>query len=316
MLHHANGPTVDIFSATVAAAAGCFPLVGKGNKKAVDAAAVEAMRHMLVGAEFGGVVVIGEGEKDDAAMLFNGELIGQGQPIEWDIAVDPVDGTALAASGDEGAVSVMAAAERGQMLDCSEVYYMKKIITGPAGWGVVDIDASPTQNIHALAAALGRDVSEIRVAVIDKPRNADVIAEVLATGAEWLQFAEGDVAMGVAAATDVSGVDMLLGVGGAPEGVATACAVRILGGFMQGRLAPQDVDQLERAMAAGYDLEKKYSLTDLVGGENWIFVLTGITDGLLTKGIEVEGDGLIVQSLVLDSKLGEPQVIDVEVTRQ
>ena len=316
MLHHANGPTVDIFSATVAAAAGCFPLGGKGNKKAVDAAAVEAMRHMLIGAEFGGVVVIGEGEKDDAAMLYNGELIGQGQPIEWDIAVDPVDGTALAASGDEGAVSVMAAAERGQLLDCSAVYYMKKIITGPAGWGVVDIDASPTQNIHALAAALDRDVSEIRVAVIDKPRNADVIAEVLATGAEWLQFAEGDVAMGVAAATDVSGVDMLLGVGGAPEGVATACAVRILGGFMQGRLAPQDVDQLERAMAAGYDLEKKYALTDLVGGENWIFVLTGITDGLLTKGIEVEGDGLIVQSLVLDSKLGEPQVIDVEVTRQ
>ena len=316
MLHHANGPTVDIFSATVAAAAGCFPLVGKGNKKPVDAAAVEAMRHMLIGAEFGGVVVIGEGEKDDAAMLYNGELIGQGQPIEWDIAVDPVDGTALAASGDEGAVSVMAAAERGQLLDCSAVYYMKKIITGPAGWGVVDIDASPTQNIHALAAALDRDVSEIRVAVIDKPRNADVIAEVLATGAEWLQFAEGDVAMGVAAATDVSGVDMLLGVGGAPEGVATACAVRILGGFMQGRLAPQDVDQLERAMAAGYDLEKKYALTDLVGGENWIFVLTGITDGLLTKGIEVEGDGLIVQSLVLDSKLGEPQVIDVEVTRQ
>lgn len=316
MLHHANGPTVDIFSATVAAAAGCFPLVGKGNKKAVDAAAVEAMRHMLVGAEFGGVVVIGEGEKDDAAMLYNGELIGQGQPIEWDIAVDPVDGTALAASGDEGAVSVMAAAERGQLLDCSAVYYMKKIITGPAGWGVVDIDASPTQNIHALAAALDRDVSEIRVAVIDKPRNADVIAEVLATGAEWLQFAEGDVAMGVAAATDVSGVDMLLGVGGAPEGVATACAVRILGGFMQGRLAPQDVDQLERAMVAGYDLEKKYEITDLVGGENWIFVLTGITDGLLTKGIEVEGDGLIVQSLVLDSKLGEPQLIDVEVSRQ
>jgi fructose-1,6-bisphosphatase II len=181
---------------------------------------------------------------------------------------------------------------------------------------VVDIDASPTQNIHALAAALDRDVSELRVAVIDKPRNADVIAEVLATGAEWLQFAEGDVAMGVAAATTVSGVDMLLGVGGAPEGVATACAVRILGGFMQGRLAPQDVDQLERAMVAGYDIDKKYELTDLVGGQHWVFVLSGITDGLLTKGIEIEGDGLIVQSLVLDSKLGEPQVIDVEVTRQ
>ena len=315
MLHHANKPTVDIFSATIAAAAGCYPLVGKGNKHAVDAAAVEAMRHMLVGAEFGGQVVIGEGEKDDAPMLYNGELIGQGQPIEWDIAVDPVDGTALAASGAEGAVSVMAAADRGAMLDCSQVYYMKKIITGPAGWGVVDLDASPTQNIHALASALDKDVSEIRVAVIDKPRNQDVIAEVQATGAEWLQFAEGDVAMGVAAATEESGVHMLLGVGGAPEGVATACAVRILGGFMQARLAPQTVDQLEQAMVAGYDLERKFGLTDLVGGENWIFVLTGITDGLLTRGIVPDGDGLILQTLVLDSKLGEPQLIEVEVSR-
>ena len=315
MLHHANKPTVDIFSATIAAAAGCYPLVGKGNKHAVDAAAVEAMRHMLVGAEFGGQVVIGEGEKDDAPMLYNGELIGQGQPIEWDIAVDPVDGTALAAGGAEGAVSVMAAADRGAMLDCSQVYYMKKIITGPAGWGVVDLDASPTQNIHALAAALDKDVSEIRVAVIDKPRNQDVIAEVQAAGAEWLQFAEGDVAMGVAAATEESGVHMLLGVGGAPEGVATACAVRILGGFMQARLAPQTVDQLEQAMVAGYDLERKYGLTDLVGGENWIFVLTGITDGLLTRGIVPDGDGLILQTLVLDSKLGEPQLIEVEVSR-
>lgn len=315
MLHHANQPTVDIFSATIAAAAGCYPLVGKGNKHAVDAAAVEAMRHMLVGAEFGGIVVIGEGEKDDAPMLYNGELIGQGQPIEWDIAVDPVDGTALAASGAEGAVSVMAAAERGAMLDCSQVYYMKKIITGPAGWGVVDIDASPTQNIHALAAALGKDVSEVRVAVIDKPRNQDVIAEVQAAGAEWLQFAEGDVAMGVAAATSESGVDMLLGVGGAPEGVATACAVRVLGGFMQARLAPQTVDQLEQAMVAGYELDRKYALTDLVGGENWVFVLTGITDGLLTRGIVPDGDGLVLQTLVLDSKLGEPQLIEVEVGR-
>ena len=315
MLHHANKPTVDIFSATIAAAAGCYPLVGKGNKHAVDAAAVEAMRHMLVGAEFGGQVVIGEGEKDDAPMLYNGELIGQGQPIEWDIAVDPVDGTALAATGAEGAVSVMAAADRGAMLDCNQVYYMKKIITGPAGWGVVDLDASPTQNIHALAAALDLDVSELRVAVIDKPRNQDVIAEVQATGAEWLQFAEGDVAMGVAAATEESGVHMLLGVGGAPEGVATACAVRILGGFMQARLAPQTVDQLEQAMVAGYDLDRKFGLTDLVCGENWIFVLTGITDGLLTRGIVPDGDGLILQTLVLDSKLGEPQLIEVEVSR-
>jgi fructose-1,6-bisphosphatase II len=315
MLHNANQPTVDIFAATIAAAAASFPLVGRGNKFAVDMAAVDAMRQMLIGADFGGVVVIGEGEKDSAPMLFNGEVIGQGQPIEWDIAVDPIDGTALAAAGIEGAVTVMAASRRGTMLDCSEVFYMKKLITGPAGHGVVDIDRSVAANVASLAAELGKDASELRVAVIDKPRNEDVIAQVQAAGAQWVQFAEGDVAMGVAAATEDSGIDMLLGVGGAPEGVATACAVRVLGGFMQARLAPQDVDQIERAMAAGYDLERKFEVEELVGGEDLVFVLTGITDGLLTRGIRAEGDGLVLQTLVLDSELVQPHVLEVEVAR-
>jgi fructose-1,6-bisphosphatase II len=209
----------------------------------------------------------------------------------------------------------MAASRRGTMFDCSEVFYMKKLITGPAGHGVVDIDRSVAANVASLAAALGKDVGDLRVAVIDKPRNEDVIAEVQSAGAQWVQFAEGDVAMGVAAATADSGIDMLLGVGGAPEGVATAVAVRVLGGFMQARLAPQTVDEIERAMAAGYDLERKFAAQELVGGEDLVFVLTGITDGLLTRGIQVDGDSLVLQTLVLDSELGEPHVLEVEVSK-
>lgn len=317
MAHDEIGsPTLDLLAATVSAAAASWPLVGAGDKNGVDQLAVDAMRGCLREADFTGVVVIGEGEKDEAPMLFNGEVVGQiGLTPKWDIAVDPIDGTALAADNLEGSVSVMAAAERGALLDCSNVYYMQKLVTGADGIGVCDIDMTATQNIQALAAAKDIPVADLRVAVINKDRNRDLIAEVEASGATWVRFEEGDVAMAVAAATDDSGVDMLLGVGGAPEGVATACAIRVLGGHMQARLAPADADEIERAMVSGYDLTKKYELQDLAGGSRWIFVLTGVTDGLLVRGIREADEALEVQTFVLDSALEEGQILDVRVER-
>jgi fructose-1,6-bisphosphatase II len=313
-LTNANQPTADILAATVAAAAGAWQHVGSGDKLAVDGAAVDAMRSTLGTARFGGIVVIGEGEKDEAPMLFNGEHIGHPEvlavSVDWDIAVDPVDGTRLAAEGVPGAVAVMAAAERGSMLESSEVYMMKKIVSGAAARGVLDLDASPAENIRALALALGKPVSELRVAVINKARNFELIAQVQEAGAQWVRFDEGDIAMAVAAATPNSGVDMMLGLGGSPEGVVAAVAVQILGGLMQTRFAPQNSEQISRALAAGYDLEAKFELDDLVSGERFVFVLTGITDGVLARGIRELDSALEVQTFVLDSSLGEPVIID------
>ena len=317
-LDQVGSPTLDLLTATVAAAAAAWPLVGAGDKNGVDQAAVDAMRSSLRDADFTGVVVIGEGEKDDAPMLFNGEVVGAiGATPRWDIAVDPIDGTALAADNIEGAVSVIAAAERGSLLDCSNVFYMQKLVTGSDGIGVCDIDLSATENIRRLAEAKDVPVTDIKVAVINKARNADLIAEVEASGATWVSFDEGDVAMAVAAATDDSGVDMLVGIGGAPEGVATACAVRILGGHMQARLAPSDADEIARALESGYDLEKKYELHDLAAGERLVFILTGVTDGLLVRGIREKRAGVLdVQVFLLDSALDDGQIIDVRVERK
>jgi len=313
-LTNAHQPTADILAATVAAAAAAWPHVGSGDKIAVDGAEVDAMRASLNGAGFAGIVVIGEGEKDEAPMLFNGEIVGHpdvvARSVDWDIAVDPVDGTRLAAEGVDGAVAVMAAAERGSMLASSEVYMMKKIVSGPAGRGVLDIDASASENIIALAKALGKPVDQIRVAVINKARNFELIAQVQESGAEWVRFDEGDIAMAVAAATPGSGVDMMLGLGGSPEGVVAAVAVQILGGFMQTRFAPQNSEQIARALAAGYDLEAKFELDDLVSGERFVFVLTGITDGVLTRGVRHAGTSIQLQTLVLDSALAGSILIE------
>lgn len=306
-LTNANQPTKHIVDATVAAALAAWPHVGSGDKLAVDGAAVDAMRASLQSAGFGGIVIIGEGEKDEAPMLFNGEIVGHPDvvavSVDWDIAVDPVDGTRLAAEGVPGAVAVMAAAERGSMLESSEVYMMKKIVSGPAGRGVLDIDATPAENIAALASALGKDVGDLRVAVINKARNIELIALVQEAGAQWVRFDEGDIAMAVAAATHESGVDLLLGVGGSPEGVVAAVAVQVLGGFMQTRFAPQDADQIARGLAAGYDLDAKFELDDLVSGDRFVFVLTGITDGVLARGIREKEGALEHQTFVLDSAL-------------
>jgi len=314
-LHNAHPPTQDIVAATVAAASGCWHLVGSEDKLAVDGAAVDAMRDSLRGANFGGIVVIGEGEKDEAPMLYNGEKIGSGQAFDWDIAVDPIDGTALAAKNIPGAVSVMAAARRGSMLEAAEVYFMQKIVTGPLGKGVVDLDAPLSVNLLSLAEAMGKEVSELGVAIINKPRNYELIQEVHRMGAKWVRFDEGDIAMAVAAATPGTGVDLLVGLGGSPEGVVTACAIQVLGGFMQTRFAPQDADQISRALTAGYDLEKKFELDDLVSGGDYVFVLTGVTDGILTNGIREVDDEFEVQTFVLDSRLAEARLLSGRVPR-
>ncbi len=314
-LTNANQPTADIVAATTAAAAAAWPWVGLGDKIAVDRAAVDAMRASLSSANFGGKVIIGEGEKDEAPMLFNGELVGHARHIQaedgigWDIAVDPVDGTRLAAEGLAGAVAVLAAAESGGMLESSEVYVMNKIVSGPAGRGVLDLDATVAANVSALAVALGKPVDEVRVAVINKARNFEIIAQVQATGAHWVRFDEGDIAMAVAAAKAGSGVDLLLGMGGSPEAVVAAVAVQILGGFMQTRFAPQNADQISRGLAAGYDLEAKFELNDLASGDRFVFVLTGITDGILARGVRPTESGLELNTFVLDSALPEPVVL-------
>jgi fructose-1,6-bisphosphatase II len=312
-LADAEQPTLDLLAATLAAVSNCWPLVGVGDKDALDKAAVDAMRYSLNLAEIGGVVVIGEGEKDDAPMLFNGEKLGLSETADWDIAVDPVDGTKLAALGVPGAVSVIAASPRGTMLDCHEVYYMKKIVSGPAGIGLLDIDYSVEQNIRLLAKATGREVEDISVAVINKPRNAQVIKDVEATGATWVRFEEGDIAHAVAAAIIGTGIDLLLGVGGAPEGVVTACAIRALRGFMQGALAPQTPDEIERALMAGLPISKKLELEDLVSGHRQIFVMTGITDSPLVDGVRTDGEKEVIQSLIIDSDLPDIRRVDLSV---
>jgi fructose-1,6-bisphosphatase II len=301
-----------LVDAAVAAVAGASHLCGSGDKYGVDAAAVAAMRASLQASGFDGVVVIGEGEKDEAPMLFTGERFGNSSTPKWDIAVDPIDGTALAATGADGAVAVIAVSEHGTMALAPEVFYMQKLVTSAAGKGVVDLDLSPTQNVEALAAVLGKKVSEVRVAVIDKPRNSELIAELQAAGAQWARFAEGDVAQAVVAASTGTDIDILLGVGGNPEGVASAVAVQVLGGFMQGRLAPQTELERGSALAVGLDLERKFELHELVAGGRHIFVMAGFTDGPLTRGFSAEqsnANAINVEVLVLDNALGGARVL-------
>jgi fructose-1,6-bisphosphatase II len=249
-------------------------------------------------------------------MLFNGEILGVSGLIDWDIAVDPIDGTRLAAYRLDGAVSVIAASEPGEMMNCPDVYYMKKLVCGPEGVGVLDIDYSATQNIQNLADALRKPIAELSVAVIDKPVNAELIEEVKASGAHWYRFEEGDIAMAVAAATPGSGVDLLLGVGGNPEGVVAACAVRILGGFMQGVLAPRSIEEIEAALNSGFQLDKKFGLSELVGGTRQVFVMAGVTDGILVEGIKVFSETeMDVQLFVLDTDIEGGRLFTIRVKR-
>ncbi|CAD6007163.1 Fructose-1,6-bisphosphatase, GlpX type [Agreia sp. COWG] len=266
-----------VVRATEAAASACLPLVGSGDKNAVDELAVSAMREALALAPFDGTVVIGEGEKDEAPMLANGERLGTGDGPGVDIAVDPLDGTRLAAEDLPGAIAVIALAPRGSMFDPRDVFYMQKLIAGAAGIGVLDLRLPAAQNASLLADALEKPIDDLVVAVLDKPRHASMVTELRAAGARVRLVGEGDVSIAIAAATPGSGIDAVMGVGGTPEGVIAACAVRSLGGFMQGRMAPQSDAQRSAALAAGHDLGRVFSVEELVTSGRVLLVSTPVT---------------------------------------
>lgn len=295
---------MELVRATEAAAIRATPFIGKGDKNAADGAAVDAMRKFLGTVNFAGVVVIGEGEKDEAPMLYNGEEVGNGYGPACDIAVDPIDGTSLTAAGRSHAISMLAVADRGSMLDASSVFYMDKIVTGHEGIGVVDIRQSVGENIRALAKVKGKPVEEMRIAVLDRPRHEGLIDEIRSAGAGTRIILDGDVAAGINAARHDSRIDMAIGTGGSPEGVATACAIRALGGFIQGRLAPGSQEEIDKGLAAGLKFDHVYEANELVRSDNTFFVATGVTDGELVRGVRRQGDIITTESLVLRSRSG------------
>ena len=295
---------MELVRATEAAAIRAFPFIGRGDKNGADGAAVDAMRKFLGTVDFAGTVVIGEGEKDEAPMLFNGEVVGNGNGPACDIAVDPIDGTSLTAAGRSNAISMIAASDRGTMLDASSVFYMQKLVTDASGIGVVDIRQPVGENIRALAAAKGKTVGEMLIGVLDRPRHAQLIEDIRAAGAGTRLLLDGDVAGGINAASYESRLDMCVGIGGSPEGVATACAIKALGGFIQGIMYPQSDAELERAAAAGLDVEKVYKADDLVRGDNTFFVATAVTDGALGRGVQRKGPIIRTESIVLRARSG------------
>jgi len=303
---------MELVRVTEAAALAAGRWVGRGDKNGADGAAVAAMRSMLSTVSMNGVVVIGEGEKDNAPMLYNGERVGDGTGPKCDVAVDPVDGTTLCAKGQSNALAVLAAADRGTMYDPSAVFYMEKICTGPEAADVVDLRLPVAENIARVAKAKKENPSDITVVMLDRPRHEQLAEEVRATGARLLFISDGDVAGAIMAARANTGVDLMLGTGGTPEGIITACAMKAIGGVIQGRLAPKDDEERQRAIDAGHDLDKVLSTDDLVWGENCFFVATGITDGELLRGVRYRGGGAVTHSLVMRSKSGTVRVIESE----
>lgn len=302
--HPDRNLAMELVRATEAAAIRAYPWIGRGDKLAADGAAVDAMRKFLGTVNFDGVVVIGEGEKDEAPMLYNGEHVGNGRGPACDIAVDPIDGTSLTAAGRQNAISMIAVSDRGTMLDASSVFYMDKIVTGAAGIGIVDIRKPIGENVRALARALGKDVADLRVAVLDRPRHAPLINEIRAAGAGTRLMLDGDVAGGINAARYESRIDMCVGTGGSPEGVATAAAIKALGGFIQGVLAPGSDDERQRGIDAGLKFDYVYEADELVSGKNTFFVATGVTNGELVAGVQRKGPIIRTESVVLRSHSG------------
>jgi fructose-1,6-bisphosphatase II len=301
---------MDLVRVTEAAALAAARWMGRGDKESADGAAVDAMRLMLGTVSMDGVVVIGEGEKDNAPMLYNGEKIGNGQPPEMDIAVDPIDGTTLTSKGMGGALAVVAAAERGTMFDPGPCFYMEKIAVGEEVADVVDIEAPIAENLARLAQARKTKVANITVTILDRPRHDQIVKEVREAGARIAFIQDGDVAGAISAARGGTGVDMLLGVGGTPEGVIAACAIKCLGGAIQGRLWPRNEQERDEAIQAGYDLDKVLTTDDLVSGNDVFFAATGVTDGDLLNGVRYRGDNAITQSIVMRSRSGTVRQID------
>ena len=303
---------LELVRVTETAAIAAAPWVGRGEKNLADQAAVQAMRQMINTGDMSGVVVIGEGEKDDAPMLHNGEEVGNGLGPACDVAVDPIDGTSLTANGMNGAISVIALAPRGSMYDPSAVFYMNKIVTGPEAAGVIDINASTKANIQAVAKAKGMSVSDITVVVLNRPRHDVLLKEIREAGARIRLIQDGDVAAAIETARPETGIDLLMGIGGTPEGVITAAAMICLGGSIQGLLHPKDSDEKERAIAAGHDLKKVLSTRDLINSDDVFLSATGITDGELLRGIRYTSYGSISESLVMRGKSQTVRLIQTE----
>ena len=295
---------LDLMRVTEAAALDSGRWAGRGDKEGGDRAAVDAMRDVIAKVPMRGVVVIGEGEKDEAPMLYNGEEVGEGTGPEYDIAVDPVDGTTLLANGMPNAIAVMAAADRGSMYDPSAVFYMRKLVCARSVGGEVDVDAPVEHNIRAVAKALGGRPVDITVSVLNRPRHAQLIAAVRTTGARIKLFADGDVAAAITAATDDTGTELMLSVGGTPEGIITACAMKAMNGVIQARLEPRDEAERRKALDAGHDLNRVLHTDDLVTGDNTFFVATGITDGELLRGVRYSPTGAQTESIVMRSRSG------------
>jgi fructose-1,6-bisphosphatase II len=303
---------LELVRVTEAAAMAAGRWVGKGDKNGADGVAVNAMRALISTVGMRGVVVIGEGEKDNAPMLFNGEEVGDGTGPECDVAVDPIDGTTLTAKGMANAVAVMAVAPRGSMYDPSAVFYMEKLVTGPEAADLVDIRYPVAENIHQVAKAKGSAPEDVTVVLLDRPRHDKLVEEIRATGARIKFIVDGDVAGAIMAARQGTGIDLLMGVGGTPEGIIAACAMKCLDGVIQGRLWPKDDEEKQRALDAGHDLDRVLLTDDLVTGDDVFFVATGITDGELMQGVRYRAGGCSTHSLVMRSRSGTIRSITSE----
>ncbi|MDT5028272.1 MAG: fructose,6-bisphosphatase [Micromonosporaceae bacterium] len=302
---------LELVRVTEAAAMAAGRWVGRGDKEGGDGAAVDAMRQLINSLPMRGVVVIGEGEKDNAPMLFNGEHVGdwKGGP-EVDVAVDPIDGTTLMSKGMPNAIAVLAVAERGAMFDPSAVFYMEKLAVGPDAADVIDIEAGIAENLRRIAKVKNTSVSDVTVCILDRPRHAQLVQDVRNAGARIHFLSDGDIAGAISAAREQSEVDVLVGIGGTPEGIVTACALKCIGGAIQAKLWPKDEAEREKAIAAGHDLDRVLHTDDLVRGDNTFFAATGVTSGDLVRGVRYQGSGAYTQSIVMRSKSGTIRVID------
>jgi fructose-1,6-bisphosphatase II len=314
---HATPPdrnlALELVRVTEAAAMAAARWVGRGDKNSADQAAVDAMRLMLDTVQMDGVVVIGEGEKDEAPMLFNGESVGSGYGPQVDVAVDPLEGTRLTALGQPNAIAVIALAERGTMFFPGAAVYMDKIAAGPEAADAIDINATPTENVHRVAEAKGKSPRDVNVVVLERDRHNDLIAELREAGARVNLIRDGDVAPAIAAAHGgLVDVDLLMGIGGTPEGVISAAAIKCLGGALQGRLWPRDDEERQKLTDAGYDVEKVLTIDDLVAGDDVFVAATGVTSGALLRGVRSTKDGATTESLALRSRSGTVRRIAAE----
>jgi fructose-1,6-bisphosphatase II len=278
--------------------------VGRGDKNGADQAAVNAMRQLVSTVSMKGTVVIGEGEKDEAPMLYNGEEVGDGNGPDCDVAVDPVDGTTLTAKGMTNAISVMAVADRGAMYDPSALFYMEKLVTGPEAAGMVDIEAPVEHNVNAVAKGKGCSAEDVTVVVLDRPRHDDIVREIREAGARIKFITDGDVAGAIMAAREGTGIDLLLGIGGTPEGIIAAAALKCLGGVILGKLWPRNDEERQSLLDNGYDIDKVLTADDLVRGEDVFVAATGVTGGSLLRGVRTSSAGIETESIVMRSRSG------------